>query len=337
MDRFSEMIAKGVASREHKTFLPKTPEQDNIVRTYNNCFGLFTDTHMSKLNENEYVITGSLCSRPDRFDSFLYSVNFELGTTFKVNGKVTSLACFLETNGLKGCYECLNGDRVYKIYPCPSSACCIDPACGYGVCGMDCKTPYPVQLGEKLIETIGDILDESANLEELENKINECSQIIGSDWISFNTSKGFGLCSESTGKAILFDKVNESTMKMNQNDRADGFSHGPFFGMKAVTDTGRWLDVYEIRIEDKDIFGNPADKGMQYCTLVFGSLSKTKQITKIKKPKETAKENNWGYNWMPSPELLAEILKAFGSDKVSFDFNDKNLKGVNWRKYNVYI
>ena len=210
MDRFSEMILKGVASREYKTFLPKTPEQDNIVRTYNNCFGLFTDTHMSKMNEGEYVITGSLCSRPDRFDSFLYSIDFGLGTAFKVNGKVTSLSCFLQSNGLKGQYECLNGDSVYKIYPCPSSTCCIDQTCGYGVCGMDCQSPYPTQLGEKLVETIGNMLRESENFEELENKINECSQINGSDWISFNTSKGFGLCSESTGKAILFDKLNEA-------------------------------------------------------------------------------------------------------------------------------
>jgi hypothetical protein len=66
-------------------------------------------------------------------------------------------------------------------------------------------------------------------------------------------------------------------------------------------------------------------------------MSKTKQISKVKKTKEKAKENNWGYNWMPSPELLAEILKAFGSENVSFDFNDKNLEGVNWRKYNVYL
>lgn len=130
--------------------------------------------------------------------------------------------------------------------------------------------------------------------------------------------------------------IEESVMKTNPNDR-DGFSHGPFFGMKVLTDTGRWLEVDEIRVEDKDTFGNPADNGMQYCTLVFGSMSKTKQIIKVKKPKETAKENNWGYKWMPSPELLAEILKAFGSDKVSFDFNDKNLKGVNWKKYNVYL
>lgn len=225
MDRFSEMIAKGVASREHKTFLPRTPEQDNIVRTYNNCFGLFTDTHMSKMNENEYVITGSLCRTPDRFDSFLYSIDFGLGTAFKVNGKITSLAGFLQSNGLKGCYECLNGDSVYKIYPCPSSACCIEPTCGYGVCGMDCKSSYPTQLGEKLIETIVDILDESTNLEELENKLNECSQISGSDWISFNTSKGFGLCSESTGKAILFEAKTKIVKKYKLTDY-----YTPLFG-----------------------------------------------------------------------------------------------------------
>lgn len=298
MDRFTEMIEKGVASREYKTFLPETPDQDPIVRTYNNCFGLFTDTHMSKMNENEYVITGSLCSRPDRFDSFLYSVNFGLGTAFKVNGKITSLAGFLQSNGLKGQYECLNGDSVYKIYPCPSSACCIDPACGYGVCGMDCQSSYPTQLGEKLMSAIADMLSESANLEELENKINKCDILNGSDWFSFNTSKGFGLLSESIGKAILFDKVNEA--KEQKRYRITDY-YSPMYGGRdrEYTQEGtleELIEAYRYTLETGKSYEH--EKGNKKINLNPKTIQQL--CDNLAKAKDNAARNGYGghsYDW----------------------------------------
>ena len=203
MDRFKEMIEKGVASREYKTFIPKTPETDPIVRTYNNCYGLFTDTHMAKINENDYVITGSLCRTPEKFDSFLYSVNYGLGTMFKVNGRVTSLAGFLQSNGLRGQYECLNGDSVYRIGP--SMVASINTTCPYGVCAMDAQSNYPVQLGEKLMEVLNNIVENSGDIAELEKQMNESEQINSNDWVAFSTSTGFGVTSDTVGKAILFN------------------------------------------------------------------------------------------------------------------------------------
>lgn len=210
MDRFSEMIEKGIASREYKTFLPGTPENDPIVKTYNNCFGLFTDTHMAKLNESEYVITGSLCRTPDKFDSFLYSVNYGLGTLFKVNGKITSLSGFLGSKGLRGQYECLNGDKVYHIVPGVPG---IDGNCAYGVCGMDTQCNYPVQLGEKLVEVLSTIVENSKDLSELEKQVNESEQINGNDWNAFSTSNGFGISSDTIGKAVLFTEAKEKVVK----------------------------------------------------------------------------------------------------------------------------
>ncbi len=203
MDRFKEMIDKGIASREYKTFLPETPENDPIVKTYNNCFGLYTDTHMAKLNENDYVITGSLCRTPEKFDQFLYSVNYGLGNMFRVNGKVTSLSGFLGSNGLKGQYECLNGDAVYRIGP--SLVPQINAECPYGVCAMDVQSNYPVQLGEKLIEVLSGIVENSKDIAELETQLNESEQINSNDWVAFSTSKGFGVTSDTVGKAILFN------------------------------------------------------------------------------------------------------------------------------------
>lgn len=206
IDRFQEMIKSGVAERKHQTFLPNIPETDPVVRTYNNCFGLFTDTHMSKTGECEYVITGSLCREPSKFDSFLYSVNYGLGTHFKVDGKVMSLSCFLSSRGLRGQYGYLNGDAVYKISQLPPVN--IDKGCGYGVCcmGNTADAPYPVQLGEKLVETLTNFLEASETIADFEKSLNESECINGSDWTAFETSCGFGVCSDSVGKALLFSK-----------------------------------------------------------------------------------------------------------------------------------
>ncbi len=124
--------------------------------------------------------------------------------------------------------------------------------------------------------------------------------------------------------------LEESVLKAKAVDDANGFP-GPLMGLFYKTDTDQWLKVTKIEIEDASIFGEKADKGMCYCTLTFGSLCKTKQIPLQKSIKEKCKDNN-GYNWMPSPKLLADIVDYFGSDRVTFDIDDNNLKGVKWNK-----
>lgn len=121
--------------------------------------------------------------------------------------------------------------------------------------------------------------------------------------------------------------LNESVLKARANDPVT-----PFFHLSYRTE-GRefWLPVSKIEIESNSLFGEEADDGMCYCTLTFGSLCKTKQIPIQKKIKEKC-SNNCGYTWMPAPELLAAIVDYFGSDRVTFDIDDNNLKGVKWNK-----
>lgn len=124
--------------------------------------------------------------------------------------------------------------------------------------------------------------------------------------------------------------LEESVLKAKAVDDANGFP-GPLMGLFYKTDTDQWLKVTKIEIESNSLFGEKADKGMCYCTLTFGSLCKTNQIPLQKSIKEKCKDNN-GYNWMPSPKLLADIVEWFGTDRVTFDISDENLRGVNWQK-----
>ncbi len=218
INRFKNMVDSGIARREYKTFIPSMSETDPIVRTFNNCYGLFTDTHMSKIAENDYVITGSLCRMPEKFDCFLYSINYGFGTAFKVNGKVTSLAGFLQSNGLKGNYETLNGDAVYRIGP--EVVHPIDQNCPYGVCAMDVQSNYPAQLGEKMMEIVTNMVSESSDISEFEKLLNESEQVKGNDWVAFSTSNGFGVTSDTIGKAILF----EATKKVKRYKVTDYYS-----------------------------------------------------------------------------------------------------------------
>jgi hypothetical protein len=216
------MIANGTASRAYKDFLPNTPDADPIVRTFNNCYGLFTDTHMSKIDEDNYVITGSLCSIPEKFDQFLYSCNYGLGTTFRVNGKAKSLSCYLSENGLRGQYSCLNGDKVYSLSRSPIS---IDKSCCYSVCACQ-EAPQmdiPVQVGEKLKETLSGIIESSGTLDEMQKTVNENELVQGNDWVCFSISDGFAMKSDALGKVVLFESKTVKRYRITD-------SYSPLYG-----------------------------------------------------------------------------------------------------------
>jgi hypothetical protein len=204
-NQFNDMIMSGIANRKYQTFIPSTTETDPVVRTYNNCYGLFNDTHMSKMGEGEYVITGSLCRVPEKFDGFLYSINYGLNTAFRVNGKVMSLACFLSSNGLTGYYDTLNGDSVYKIVQNPGPVKLADgEICkDYNVCAMDSTCGYPVQLGEKMTEILATFVDNAETIDDVRKQMNESEYINGNDWNAFKTSNGICVNSDSDGRAVL--------------------------------------------------------------------------------------------------------------------------------------
>ena len=112
MDKFSELIAKGVAAFHHVPVAPEMPTTDPIVRTYNNLFGATTDTHMVSIGD-EYMITGSLFkSRSATERAFsMYGLG---AVDFRPSGYWSAHDFFCK-NKLIGSFGKLNGDDVYVL------------------------------------------------------------------------------------------------------------------------------------------------------------------------------------------------------------------------------
>ena len=106
-DKFSELIAQGVARFDYKPIAPEITEQDFVCRAYNNIFSIATDTHMHLDHETGIrYITGKIVSIKEKFDSFLCASQW-MGVNFRHSG-YWSACNFLQMNGLTGQYpECL--------------------------------------------------------------------------------------------------------------------------------------------------------------------------------------------------------------------------------------
>ena len=115
MITFSDLFAN--ETDRYTDFLPSTTQSsDEIVRQYNNSYGVFTDTHMSRLENGDYVITGSLCRDHQLFCTFVCSLSFGLGTFFRPGGgEPISLNDFLRKYGKIWRLTMLNGDCVCYI------------------------------------------------------------------------------------------------------------------------------------------------------------------------------------------------------------------------------
>ena len=147
-DKFSELIAQGVARFDYKPIAPEIPEQDPVCRQYNNIFSIATDTHMHLDHETGIrYITGKLVNIKEKFDSFLYASQW-MGVNFRHSG-YWSACQFFQTNGLSGRYGALNGDVVYEVAPIPACADMqgvVCPECPTTVCTTESKIPSPIAI-----------------------------------------------------------------------------------------------------------------------------------------------------------------------------------------------
>lgn len=112
-DKFSELIAQGVASFEYTPICGELPEQDPICRFYNNVFGAASDTHMSCAADGNRYITGRVVGWEKLWTNFKYMSEFG-GVTFKHSG-FWSLNDFLYANNLEANISVLNGDVVAVV------------------------------------------------------------------------------------------------------------------------------------------------------------------------------------------------------------------------------
>ena len=154
-DKFSELIKAGVASFCERPVGSPAPTLDPMVKAYNNLWGLLTDTHMSKLCDECYIITGTFVKSQywERFKycSYWGSTNIRLGSGYN------SLECMVYSNGYQMAPDTYNGDYVIKLTKRPEDSRPEDSAepgvecCGCAVpCCQNCD-PCVISLGESEI------------------------------------------------------------------------------------------------------------------------------------------------------------------------------------------
>ena len=125
----------------------------------------------------------------------------------------------------------------------------------------------------------------------------------------------------------LSEYLTESSMSFPKGEYND---LEMFFDLE-INYKGNWYQVNKIELENRSLFGKEPDSGMQYCTIYFGNVCKTKQISN--KAKLSEKRNDGYYKKMPTPYLLGQIVQYFGGvDNVTFNINHPVLKGVDWKK-----
>ena len=187
MDKFSELIKAGVAEFHYTPISDSLPNQCPICRAYNNVYSLANDTHLSRLEDDRYVITGHAIRDKRNFDWFLCSSIWGW-MDFRDSG-LNSPSEFFYKNKLKGHYDILNGDQVYILEPvveedevcctceCPDCACCVG-------------TAIPEQL--RALTTDGDArhIQECFKQKDVAKALNEDLHVLGTNWMIVGLSDG---------------------------------------------------------------------------------------------------------------------------------------------------
>lgn len=150
-DKFSELINKGVASFQERPVGSPTPTLDPMVKTYNNLWGLLTDTHMSAV-EDGYIITGTFV-KSRYWDGFKYC-SYYGNTNIKLGSGYCNLESMVYSNGYEMKPDIYNGDYVIRLTKRPEPSSDLEKCVGSTDCCVPCDTtcsPCVTSLGESQI------------------------------------------------------------------------------------------------------------------------------------------------------------------------------------------
>ena len=192
MDKFSELIAQGVAKFEYKPItgnITDTYPQDlesQMIRDYNNLYSIATNTHMSRDIDNRIIITGTLIKDSVYFDRFLCSAYYKNLTFPKCP------ACFFRDYGYVGHYEVMNNDCVYVLELLTEHPELAQTQICQDNCVCPCEGGIPKNV--RFISTSGNFEDvKECVTEDTTKSLNESKYIIGDNWTLVGLSKGYHL------------------------------------------------------------------------------------------------------------------------------------------------
>ncbi|MDE7348003.1 MAG: hypothetical protein K2N48_14830, partial [Muribaculaceae bacterium] len=172
--KFTELVNAGVASFNPEPIAPDVPHYCPICHTYNNVWGVITDTHMSCLPDGRRVITGTFVSDPKKWTNLMYS-SFWGGVRFDTTGYM-SLSEFLYKSGLETRSIFLNGQNAIELVPCEECTVADIKCSSYTT--TETKFPQPInRLG-----AVTECLELSNSLSEAVRKLNGSIKVPGNHW-----------------------------------------------------------------------------------------------------------------------------------------------------------
>ncbi len=151
----------------------RVPEQCPVCRTYNNIWGIATDTHCACVDGRTFI-TGTLVGDPNKWTQLMYNPSIG-GYVFKTTG-YNSLSDFLYRAKLCPQVTTLNGQAAIELVPCPEEACIGDLTCK-AYTTHESKIPQPVS-------QIGDLTEclDCRSLSEMAWKMNHSNKVSGEGW-----------------------------------------------------------------------------------------------------------------------------------------------------------
>lgn len=172
--KFTDLVNAGVAGFHNTPIAPETPQYCPVCHTYNNVWGVITDTHMSCLPDGRRVITGTFVSDPKKWTQLMYA-SFWGGVRFDTTGYM-SLSEFLYRNGLDTFITNINGQPAMELIPCEECAVTDIKCSSYTT--TETKFPQPInRLGGVL-----ECLELSGSLSEAVRRMNVSIKVPGNHW-----------------------------------------------------------------------------------------------------------------------------------------------------------
>lgn len=172
--KFTDLVDAGVASFHSDPIAGDRPQHCPVCHTYNNVWGVITDTHMSCLPDGRRVITGTLVSNTPKWNLLMYS-SFWGGVRFDTTGYM-SLSEFLYKSGLETRAIILNGQPAIELVPCEECLATNIKCLTYTT--TETKFPQPInRLGNVL-----ECLEFCGSLSEAVDRLNASLRVPGDHW-----------------------------------------------------------------------------------------------------------------------------------------------------------